>query len=80
MTEGALVQRFPGARPLRRCRIVSERTVENGIATKHLVHIGLENSTDVEIDGEHLKEGMPVVLTGNYELTSGMAVSPEKKP
>lgn len=55
-------------------------TVDNGVAVKHLVHVGLENATDVEIEGEHLNEGVPVVLTGNYELTSGMAVSPEKSP
>ncbi len=53
-------------------------TVENNIAVKHMVHVGLETSTDVEIDGDNLKAGVPVVLTGNYELTSGMAVSPEK--
>jgi len=53
-------------------------TVENKIAVKHLVHVGLETPTEVEIDGDNLKEGMSVVLTGNYELTSGMAVSPEK--
>lgn len=55
-------------------------TVENGIAVKHLVHLGLESSTEVEVEGEHLKEGLPVVLTGNYELTPGMAVSQEKAP
>lgn len=55
-------------------------TVESGHAVKRLVHVGLENSTDVEIEGANLTEGMPVVLTGNYELTSGMAVSPEKMP
>lgn len=55
-------------------------TVENGLAVKHLVHVGLESPTDLEIDGEDLKPGMSVVLTGNYELTSGMAVSIEKMP
>ncbi len=53
-------------------------TVENNMAVKHVVHVGLENSKEVEIEGDGLTEGMPVVLSGNYELTSGMAVSPEK--
>ena len=53
-------------------------TVENGIAVKHIVHVGLQSSTEVEVEGDNLKAGMPVVTAGNYELTPGMAVSQEK--
>ena len=55
-------------------------TVDNGYAVKHLVHVGLESSTEVEVEGDGLKEGKSVVVTGNYELTSGMAVSQVTTP
>lgn len=55
-------------------------TVENGKAVKHVVHLGLENSKEVEVAGDNLHEGMAAVLSGNYELTPGMAVSQEKSP
>ena len=53
-------------------------SIENGVAVKRLVQLGLQTPTEVEVEGDNLKEGMPVVLSGNYELMPGMAVSPEK--
>ncbi len=53
-------------------------TVESGIAVKHTVHVGLQTATETEVEGDHLKAGLPVVLAGNYELKPGLAVSQEK--
>jgi membrane fusion protein, multidrug efflux system len=53
-------------------------TVSDGHAVKHVVRIGLQNGDEVEVDGDHLKEGDLVVTSGNYELEDGMAVAPEK--
>lgn len=50
-------------------------TVESGHAVKHRVQVGLENDTQVEIIAADLKEQDDVVVLGNYELESGMAVS-----
>lgn len=52
-------------------------TVVNGKAVKHVVHLGLQDSREVEVTGDDLRAGMPVVLSGNYELAPGMAVSQE---
>lgn len=50
-------------------------TINSGRAVKHLVHIGLENNTHVEVIDSDLKEKDEVVILGNYELKQGMAVS-----
>jgi membrane fusion protein (multidrug efflux system) len=49
-------------------------TVENGRAVKHRVQIGLENDRQVEVITADLKAEDEVVVLGNYELESGMAV------
>lgn len=55
-------------------------SVEKGVAVRHLVTLGLQSATAVEVSGDHISEGMPVVLSGNYELTPGMAVTADKSP
>ncbi|MDR4496934.1 MAG: efflux RND transporter periplasmic adaptor subunit [Candidatus Scalindua sp.] len=55
-------------------------TVREGHAVKHVVEIGLETSGKMEIISKELKEGDPVVVLGNYELSDGMLVLEERKP
>ncbi len=50
-------------------------TVKNGHAVKHQVQIGLENDLQVEVIAADLKAQDEVVVLGNYELASDMAVS-----
>jgi multidrug resistance efflux pump len=50
-------------------------TVEGGKAVKHTVKIGLQNDKEVEVIGEGLHAGDPVVIVGNLELEDGMAVT-----
>ena len=52
-------------------------TIKNGHAVKHQVQIGLENDTQIEVIATDLKEQDDVVVLGNYELESGMAVAME---
>lgn len=52
-------------------------TVKNHHAVKHSVQIGLENDKEVEVIGADIKPGEPVVILGNYELKSDMAVKEE---
>jgi membrane fusion protein (multidrug efflux system) len=52
-------------------------TIKNHRAVKHSVQIGLENDKDVEVIGADIEPGEPVVILGNYELKSGMAVKEE---
>lgn len=52
-------------------------TVANGHAVKHTVTIGLQNDKQVEVTGQDLQEGQPVVVVGNSELSDGMAVETE---
>jgi len=52
-------------------------TVKDGRAVKHLVQIGIENSREYQITGDELKAGEDVVVSGNYELLEGMAVTTE---
>jgi membrane fusion protein, multidrug efflux system len=52
-------------------------TVKNGHAVKHIAGIGLENSDEVEILSDDLREGDLVVVMGNHELINGMAVQVE---
>lgn len=49
-------------------------TVQNGKAVRHVVRLGLENPTQVEVIGTGLQAGEPVVVVGNSELQDGMAV------
>lgn len=53
-------------------------TVNNGHAVKHIVQLGLQSKQEVEVMGGGIKVGDMAVLSGNYELKPGMAVSPEK--
>ena len=50
-------------------------TIENGRAVKHMVQIGLENDSQIQVIASDLKERDEVVVLGNYELATGMAVS-----
>ena len=50
-------------------------TIENGHAVKHQVQTGLENDTQLEIIAGDVKELDDIVITGNYELEDGMAVT-----
>jgi membrane fusion protein (multidrug efflux system) len=52
-------------------------TIKNHRAVKHSVQIGLENDKDVEVIGADIEPGEPVVILGNYELKSDMAVKEE---
>lgn len=54
-------------------------TVLGGHAVRHQVEIGLETSGKMEIISKELKEGDPVVVLGNYELSDGMTVVEERK-
>lgn len=55
-------------------------TIREGHAVKHVVHVGLENDQEVQIQGDDLHPGDPVVVVGNYELRDGMAVEVENPP
>ena len=50
-------------------------TVANGKAEEHIVDTGIETPDEIQIKGKGLRAGQPVVTKGNYELSSGMAVS-----
>lgn len=52
-------------------------TVDHGNAVRHEVKIGLAGGDLVEVIGDGLREGDPVVTLGNYELEDGMAVHVE---
>jgi RND family efflux transporter MFP subunit len=52
-------------------------TVRNGHAVRHLVRVGLETDTEVQVEGRGVAAGESAVLAGNYELKPGMAVSPQ---
>jgi membrane fusion protein (multidrug efflux system) len=51
--------------------------VKNGRALKRVVKPGLENRTEIEIQGKGLAPGDLVVSLGNYELKDGMAIQAE---
>jgi RND family efflux transporter MFP subunit len=56
-------------------------TVKDGHAVRHVVQIGLESGQEVQVIADDLKEGLPVVVMGNYLLSDGMAVEvKEDKP
>ena len=52
-------------------------TVADGRAVRHVVTIGVENATEMEVAGDGLQEGQAVVVVGNSELNDGMAVATE---
>jgi membrane fusion protein, multidrug efflux system len=54
-------------------------TIEKGHAVKHEVKLGLKTAEQVQVYGDDLKEGQPVVVSGNYELENNMAVEMEPK-
>jgi len=54
-------------------------TVCDGHAAKHTVTIGWEDDKNTEIINKDIKEWMPVVVEGNYELKDGMAVITEQQ-
>jgi RND family efflux transporter MFP subunit len=49
-------------------------TVKDNRAVKHTVRVGIQSDRDVQVLADDLKEGDPVVTTGNYILTDGMQV------
>jgi membrane fusion protein, multidrug efflux system len=53
-------------------------TVANNRAVKHTVKIGAENPNEMQVIGDDLHAGDPVVTVGNYELEDGMAVETKK--
>lgn len=54
--------------------------VQDGHAVRRSVKVGLENNTEMQVEGEGLKEGAKVVVVGNYELTDGIAVQSDGTP
>ncbi len=52
-------------------------TVAGGHAHEHTVTAGLENADEIEVGGEGLSAGQPVVVQGQSELEDGMAVQVE---
>ncbi len=53
-------------------------TVKDGRAVRCLVQLGLENPTQIQIEGANLAEGQPVIVVGNSQVGDGMAVKLEK--
>ena len=49
-------------------------TVSGNKAVKHLVDLGIQNPSEVEVISPDLKAGDQVVTVGNYELTDGAPV------
>ncbi|HEY5041146.1 MAG TPA: efflux RND transporter periplasmic adaptor subunit [Verrucomicrobiae bacterium] len=49
-------------------------TVDKGHAVRHVVTVGLENTKEVQVSGDGLAAGQPVVTVGNSQLQDGMAV------
>jgi multidrug efflux pump subunit AcrA (membrane-fusion protein) len=52
-------------------------TVKDGKAVRHEVALGIASGDQLEVQGAELKTGDTVVVTGNYELSDGMAVQAE---
>ncbi len=55
-------------------------TIKQGHAVRHVVNLGLETPTQVQVLAEGLQAGDEVVTVGNYELSDGMTVSVEHQP
>lgn len=49
-------------------------SVDNGHATRHVFHAGLENREQMEVRGSDLHEGQQIVIIGQNQLQDGMAV------
>jgi RND family efflux transporter MFP subunit len=49
-------------------------TIHHDHARKHAVRLGLQQAGRVQVIGDDLKEGEPVVVVGNYSLEDGMKV------
>jgi membrane fusion protein (multidrug efflux system) len=54
-------------------------TIKDGKAVRHEVHAGITADDLVEISGENLNAGDPVVTLGNYELTEPYDKTTEKE-
>jgi len=52
-------------------------TLAGNKAVEHHVHIGLEGYWTVQVSGKDLREGMVIVVSGNYELADGVSVREE---
>jgi membrane fusion protein (multidrug efflux system) len=52
-------------------------TVSAGKAARHEVTLGIASGDQLEVQGAGLKAGDAIVVTGNYELSDGMAVQAE---
>lgn len=74
------VSRHPAALIVPRSAVLPDEgaevlyTVKDGKAVRHEVRLGLAHAGQVEVEAEGLKAGDAVVVTGNYELSDGMAV------
>ena len=55
-------------------------TVRDGKAVRHEVQLGLTDVDQQEVVADGLKAGDVVVVTGNYELSDGMAVQADAAP
>ncbi len=55
-------------------------TVRDGKASKHAVKLGLQSGDDVQVVGEGLNAGDPVVVSGNSLLDDGMKVKVSEAP
>ncbi|MBI1370991.1 MAG: efflux RND transporter periplasmic adaptor subunit [Planctomycetes bacterium] len=51
--------------------------IEQGRAVKHAVNLGIEGKDSVQIISDDVHEGEPIIVSGNYQLTDGMAVEVE---
>lgn len=55
-------------------------TVEDGVAHRHTVSIGIESDAEIQVISPDLREGQQVAVTGNAELAEGMRVTTEPAP
>ncbi len=53
-------------------------TVKGNRAVRHIVQTGIENENEIQVSGEDLHPGEPVVILGNYELADQMTVTMEE--
>jgi RND family efflux transporter MFP subunit len=59
---------------------ISLFTVEHDKAIEHKVTLGVQNDDFVQINGDGLAPGEPVVILGNLELEDGMSVKTDGPP
>lgn len=52
-------------------------TVKDNRAIQHIVQMGIENANEIQVFGEDITPGDPVVILGNYELADKMTVKVE---